>query len=299
MKIFGSGGLRGLEAYQTGILISENGYILTAWSYVLDSEGTRVLTHDGERFDAKLVGHDSRLEIAILKIEAQGLSHFNIDGAVEAKPGTRIRALTNCYGVATGDEPVSVQQGAVVAVTKFDARRGKWKVPFDGQVLILDAITSNPGAAGGVVTTIDGQPVALIGKESRDNRTGTWLNYAVPFSELADSVTRILSGKQQQQRQLSSRRSAEPLAVELLGFSMVPDVVGRTPPFVDSVFALGVAAQAGVLPDDLIVDINGIATASCRDVVKVLGQIDRDEPVRLMIQRGSEFVTVELSLLKN
>jgi len=258
VKIFGSGGLRGLEAYQTGVLISDDGYILTAWSYVLDQEGTRVVTHDGERFDAKLVGHDSRLEIAVLKIEAKGLSHFNIDAATEAKPGARIRAFTNCYGVATGDEPVSVQQGTVVAVTKFDARRGKWKVPFDGNVLILDAITSNPGAAGGVVTTLDGQPVALIGKESRDNRTGAWLNYAIPFSELTDVVTRILEGKQQQQRQLSTRRSAEPMDAELLGFSMVPDVVGRTPPFVDSVFASGVAAKAGVLPDDLVVDVNGV-----------------------------------------
>ena len=298
VKIFGSGGLRGLEAYQTGILISDDGYILTAWSYVLDQDGTRVVTHDGERFDAKLVGHDSRLEIAVLKIDAKGLSHFNIDAAVDAKPGTRIRAFTNCYGVATGDEPVSVQQGAVVALTKFDARRGKWKVPFDGNVLVLDTITSNPGAAGGVVTTLDGQPVALIGKESRDNRTGAWLNYAVPFSALTEAVTRILSGKQQQERQLSTRRSSEPMAVELLGFSMVPDVVGRTPPFVDSVFVDGVAAEAGVRADDLIVDINGIATASCRDVTKVLGQIDRDEPVRLMLQRGSEFVTIELSLVK-
>ncbi len=299
MKIFGSGGLRGLEAYQTGILISDKGYVLTAWSYVLDAEGTRVVTDAGERFEAKLVGHDSKLEIAVLKIEAEGLQHFNIEAAVEAKPGTRIRALTNCYGVATGDEPVSVQQGAVVAVTKFDARRGKWKVPFDGKVLILDAITSNPGAAGGVVTTLDGLPVALIGKESRDNRTGAWLNYAVPFSELGDAVQRILSGKQQQQRQISSRRSSEPMGPELLGFSLVPDVVGRTPPFVDSVFIDGVAAEAGILPDDLIVDINGIATASCRDVARLLGQIDRDEPVKLTLQRGSTFVSVKLSLVKS
>src|SRR6188508_1531713 len=80
VKIFGAGGLRGLEAYQSGFLISGEGHILTVWSYVLDSD--TVYLHDGRKLEAQIVGMDPRSEIAVIKIDAQNLPHFNLDEAV-------------------------------------------------------------------------------------------------------------------------------------------------------------------------------------------------------------------------
>ena len=73
VKIYGAGGLRSLEAYQSGMLISPEGHILTAYSYVLDTDNPRAVLWDGRRFDAKLLGADPRLEVAVLKIDAAGL----------------------------------------------------------------------------------------------------------------------------------------------------------------------------------------------------------------------------------
>src|SRR5262245_36115917 len=100
VKIFGAGGLRGLESYQTGFLISAAGHVLTVWSYVLDSDVITVILDDGRKFDSKLVGADPRLEIAILKIEAADLPHFELREAVEGQPGTRVLAFSNLFGVA-------------------------------------------------------------------------------------------------------------------------------------------------------------------------------------------------------
>src|SRR5262245_25983503 len=61
-KIYGAGGVRGLEHYQSGILISADGYVLTVWSYVLDSDEVVVVLSDGRRFVSQLVGSDPRLE---------------------------------------------------------------------------------------------------------------------------------------------------------------------------------------------------------------------------------------------
>src|SRR5688572_20293208 len=68
VKIYGAGGLSGLEAYQSGFLISAEGHILTVWSYVLDTEFVKVTLDDGRSFPATLVGADPRTEIAVLKI---------------------------------------------------------------------------------------------------------------------------------------------------------------------------------------------------------------------------------------
>jgi serine protease Do len=298
VKIVGSGGLRGLEAYQSGVLITGEGHVLTAWSYVLDGETSTVTTNDGERFKGRLVGYDARLEIAILKIEAEGYPFFDLANAVEASVGSRILAFCNCYGVATGNEPVSVQRGVISAKTKLAARRGAWQIPYNDEAYIIDAVTSNPGAAGGVVTDRKGRLVAFIGKESRDVRSGLWLNYAIPVAKLTASIEKILDGKQLNDPNTTSRRTAEPLDPKLLGFALVPDVLNRTPPYVETVTPTSAAFESGLQPDDLIVEINSMPITSCRDVAKRLGQVDRDGTVVLVVQRGSKFVTLKISLVQ-
>ena len=296
VKIFGSGGLRGLEAHQSGIIISSEGHILTAWSYVLDSEAS-VTTNDGERFECKLLGYDAKLEIAILKVEATGLPYVSLASAADVPVATTVLAFCNCYGVATGDEPVSVQRGVVSAKTKLLAKRGSWQIPYTDDVYLLDAITSNPGAAGGIVCDTKGRPVGLIGKESVDAKTGLWLSYAIPFAKITDAVNRILDRRRTENQRTSSRRAAEPLKPELLGFRLVPEVLTRTPPYIEVVQQKSAASKAGLQADDLIVEINGLPTASCRDVTKRLSQVDRDSPATITIQRGSKFVEVIISLV--
>src|SRR5262249_49911085 len=75
VKIYGAGGIRGLESYQSGFLISAQGHVLTVFSYVLDSDTVTVTLDDGRKFDAKLLGADPRLDLAVLKVEAADLPH--------------------------------------------------------------------------------------------------------------------------------------------------------------------------------------------------------------------------------
>ena len=86
VKLYGVGGIQDMKGYQTGILISPEGHILTAYSYVLDADPVSAVLADGRRFDAKLLGADPRLEIAVLKIEAAGLPCFDLRKAVKAAP---------------------------------------------------------------------------------------------------------------------------------------------------------------------------------------------------------------------
>lgn len=296
VKIFGAGGFSGLEAYQTGVLISEEGHILTAWSHVLDTQGVAVYLHDGQRFEAVLLGYDPRSEIAIIKIDIAGAPCFDLDDASErVKPGDLVLALTNLYGVATGNEPVSVQHGTVTAIRPIDADRVGGRFPFRGSVLIVDAITSNPGTAGGALINSQGQLIGMIGKDLKATGADVWLNYALPLHEIRESIDDVLSGKlildfADDRQQLPS----EPMTLELLGIRLVPDVVGRTPPYVDAVVNEGSAARAGLQADDLILFINDRLIASCAQVDETLARLHRDDPVSITVQRNRETLTFEL-----
>ena len=78
MKIYGAGGYRSMEGYQSGFLISPDGHILTALSYVLDTDHVTVTLDDGRRFDARMLGGDPRLEVAVLKIERHAVARTSI-----------------------------------------------------------------------------------------------------------------------------------------------------------------------------------------------------------------------------
>lgn len=295
VKIYGAGGFRGMEAYQSGVLISPEGHILTVFSYVLDTDYITVVLADGRRFEARLMGADPRLEVAVLKIEAEGLPYFDLDQAVAVAPGTRVLALSNVFGVAAGDEPVSVQHGVVSVVTSLAAQRGVFETPYRGPVYVVDAMTNNPGAPGGALITRQGQLAGMLGKELENSLNRTWLNYALPIEQLRPSLAEIRAGRfVVAEQEPAEQRPAEAWSVERLGVRLIPDVLERTPPYVDQVVPGMPAAAAGIRPDDLIVLVGERLIQSCKALRAELEMIDAADPLELTVIRGHELIKLTL-----
>ncbi len=296
LKIYGAGGLRGLEAYQSGMLISDEGHVLTVWSYVLDGDEVTVVLDDGRRFTATHVGADPLTEVAVLKFDPEGesLPHFDLADTAVARPGTRVLALSNLFGIATGNEPVSVLYGVVSAVAPLEARRGAFATHYHGNVYVVDAAANNPGAAGGSLVDARGRLLGMLGKELRSSTTGTWLNYALPVEAFAPAVEDIMAGRFQPTELSDIDRPDMPLTAAMVGIVMVPDVVTRTPPYVDRVIAGSPAARAGMRPDDLIVMIDAQVATSCRDVVDLLARREHDAEVHISALRGQSLVEFTL-----
>ncbi|MFN0016895.1 MAG: S1C family serine protease [Pirellulaceae bacterium] len=295
VKIYGAGGLRGLEAYQSGFLVSGEGHILTVWSYVLDSDVVTIALNDGRKLEAQLIGMDPRLEIAVLKVDGMDFPHFNLDEAVSLEAGARVLAFNNLYGIATGNEPSSVLHGIVTAKTDLAARSGAYETVYRGPVYVLDAMTNNPGAPGGALTDRRGRLAGILGKELKNAHTGTLLNYALPVSELVQAVEDIRAGKTRPAaREENAKKPKEAVSLALLGIQLVPDFLERTPPFVEGVRTGSPAAKAGIKADDLVLFINGRIVQSCKLVNDELTFIDRLDEVRLTIQRGQELLDVSL-----
>lgn len=294
VKIYGAGGSRGLEAYQSGFLISDQGHVLTVWSYVLDTDFITAVLADGRHLQAELVGIDPRLELAVLRIDTAGLPHFDLSQAVELQVGDRVLAFSNLYGIASGNEPASLLQGHVSAVTPLAARRGVYETPYDGTVYVVDAMTNNAGAAGGVLTDGEGHLAGMLGKELRSSLTNVWLNYALPISELRPAVQDILDGKTRSRAASGAKRPDDPVTLAGLGLVLLPPVLAKTPAFVERVITPSPAQQAGIQPDDLVVMVSGVVIHSREDLLGELTYLDRLDPVRLTVMRGSELLEFEL-----
>lgn len=296
VKIHGAGGYRGLEAYQSGFLFSAEGHILTVWSYVLDTDYITVTLNDGRKFEeAKLVAADPRLELAVLKIDASDLPHFDLAQSTTAEPGTRVLAFSNLYGVAVGDEQASVLHGIISIVTRLNARRGVFATPYDGPAYVVDAMTNNPGAAGGALVDYHGRLLGMLGKELRHAQSNIWLNFAIPTAELRETAEAIRAGKYvRKPPEARVNKPGDPHSLDLLGLTLVPDVLPRTPPYVDAVAPDSPAAAAGVRVDDLFLFVNDHITQSCEAVRNELDFIHRVDPVKVTLLRGQDLLEVTL-----
>ncbi len=296
VKIYGAGGNRGLVHYQSGILISGKGHVLTVSSYVLDSDEVTVVLDDGRRFIAQQVAADPLTEIAVLKFDPLGddVPHFDLSAAVTAEPGSRVLAFSNLFGIAAGDEPVSMLHGVVSAVAPLAARRGAFTTNFHGTVYMVDAASNNPGAGGGALTDSQGRLLGMLGKELRSNLTDTWLSYALPVAAFAPTVEDILAGRFTPQELKEVDRPANPLSFGALGIVLVPDVVTRTPPYIDRILPDSPAAAAGLRPDDLVVMLDSQVASSCRQATQLIERLEHVATVRLGVLRGEQFLEVTL-----
>lgn len=291
VKIYGAGGFRGLEAYQTGFLVSPEGHVMTAMSTVLDSEEIDCVLDDGRRYSATLLGIDPRRETALLDLEAEDLPAISLADSKPAEPGTRCFALSNLFGVAVGDERASVQQGVVSAVVPLEARRGPHEAVYGGDVYLLDFTVNNPGAPGGLLVDAAGRPLGMIGKELRATGSGIWLNYALPMQAVAESYADLVAGRRPTTGEIAT---VVPFDTRLLGFLLVPDLLERTPPFVESVEPDSAAAAAGLAADDLVVAVGTRSVTSCAAVATELGRLDARDTVRLSVIRDGRIVDCQL-----
>ena len=112
VKIFGATAGR-VEGYGTGILVSNNGLIVTAQGVYLDGPQVRVLLADGSEHVATILRRDRMVQLALLKIDCETPNYFDLSNESGSQKGDWILAISNAFKVADQDEPLSVTMGNI------------------------------------------------------------------------------------------------------------------------------------------------------------------------------------------
>ncbi len=314
VKIYGAGGIRGLAGYGTGVVISADGLVLTVNNHLMDGGDLVAHLHDGTRVPVKVLAREPELDTALLKLGGakqalDDLPYFDFEEAYKkpiAGPGVSVLAFSNAFQIATREEPVSIMQGNIASYGRLFGRIGIFDIPFSGNVYVVDAITNNPGAAGGALTDRNGQLLGLVGREVRNELTNTWVNYAIPVQAQVDvrgpnGMSRI--GIMDLVRKKESYRPApkveKPVDVEpYTGIRLVSNLIDRTPPFIEEVFPGSPAAIAGIKPDDLIVYVDGIPVPSINTYRELLLRYKPGDKIRVDVRRRDQLVGLDITPLK-
>lgn len=261
----------------SGVILSEDGYIVTNNHVIEDATSVTVRLHNGETYDATIIGADSEKDVALLKIEATGLSPAAIGNSDELVVGEETVAVGNPLGQLGG----TVTNGIVSALDR--------EITIDGQTMNLLQTNAaiNPGNSGGGLFNEKGELVGVVvAKSSGSNLEG--LGFAIPINDVMDVVNQL-------------KEFGYVTGRPYLGISLVNiDTVQKA--FQYGVTKAGVYVaevereESGLQVGDCIVQINGFNVESSDDVSQTIKGLSAGDTVDLNVIRNGQNIDVKAVL---
>ncbi len=298
VKIHGASGLASIDAFASGVLVSEHGHVLTLDLVMIQRERTRIVLYDGSVHDAQLLGVEERLGLRLLKFDPSGLDVplKPLWPAVDLKVrgGTFVVSLGNAFRLAEFSEKISAFFGVVVGKVRTGLRYGLADVDYDGELLLTDA-ANNPGHGGGGLFTLRGDWIGLNAKVMDSKETNTLISAAVPAEELIAFLNEHVRGIRPEVSESDEAATATP---GFHGIRLFEHGGRRSPPaYIDRVTKGSPGRELGLRPDDLIVRVGDASIRSCREFTTVMAGHQAGATVKLTWKRGNAIKTGTMTLV--
>ena len=268
----------------SGFVITEDGYILTNYHVIEDANTIKVSFVDGTSYDAELVGGEEENDIAVLKIDATGLTPVIIGDSDNVRVGEQVVAIGNPLGELT----YSMTSGIISA-------RDRSITMENGEVMnMLQTDTAiNSGNSGGPLFDMYGQVIGItsakLSGSSSSSATIEGLGFAIPINDVKDMVTDIIeNGYVTGKPYLGITVSTVPESVsERYGMSQGA--------LVESVDPNSCAATAGIQEGDIITALNGTTVISSAELIEEKKNYSAGDTVTVEVERDGEKQTLSLT----
>jgi serine protease Do len=267
----------------SGFVISEDGYVVTNNHVIENANKIQVTFDNREKFEADLVGTDSRTDIALLKIKADRKFAFVKFAAKDPRVGDWVVAVGNPFGFGG-----TVTAGIVSALAR-DVNSG----PYD--FLQIDAAV-NRGNSGGPTFNLDGEVIGVNTAIYSPSGGSVGIAFAVPARTVTEVVAQLRSSGSVSRGWLGVKiQTIDEDTAASLG---LPDAKGA---LVNEVTANGPAAAAGLRNGDAILSINGDRIADSRELARKIAGFTPDTTIDVRVLRGGkeELVKVKLGDFKD
>ena len=267
----------------SGVIISSDGYILTC-AHVVDGASTITVTI-GDKDYTTLVGEDTTSDIAVIKIDADGLTPATVGNSDSLKVGQSVMAVGNPLGELGG----TVTGGMISALNRSVTIQGSSSVNTMS-LIQMDASVS-PGNSGGGLFNMNGELVGIVNaKSSSSDAEG--LGFAIPINDAIKVAQELLENGYVTGRPylgitylaVTDAQTAAQLGVNAYGVYVVEVVKG------------GPAEKAGLQAGDRIVSVDGTEIASKDDLGTLMQKHAAGDTLSITIAREGQMQTVNVTL---
>jgi serine protease Do len=273
------GGFR-QQGMGSGVIVSEDGYVLTNNHVVRDADEVTVILSDGREHTGEVVGTDAPTDLAVLKIDATGLVPATLGDSSKIEVGQWVLAVGSAMGL---DQTVTV--GIVSAKGRGDVGIS------DYEDFIQTDAAINPGNSGGPLVNLEGEVIGI--NTAIASRTGgnMGIGFAIPGNMARDVKDAIINGGKVERGRIGAMiQNLTPDLAESSDYDstqgvLVGDVIEDSP-----------ADRAGLKSGDIVVEYNGKAVNKAYQLRNAVAGTAPGTEAELEVFRNGEYRTVEITI---
>lgn len=272
----------------SGVIITSDGYILTNNHVVSGASKIQVTLRDGTKYDATVVGKDSKTDVAIIKIDAKDLTPAVVGNSSSLVVGELAIVIGNPLGQLGG----TVTDGIISALER--------EIKIDGSTrnLIQTNAAINPGNSGGGLFNANGELVGIVvAKSSGIDVEG--LGFAIPVNDVKNVINDLLEhGYATNRAFLGVSLKDTSYTTNNGGFSMFSMFMQNVNygASVDEVVKDSPAEKAGIQKGDIIISINNELVSSASDVTSKISNFNVGDKITVGLIRENRTMNVEVTL---
>ena len=271
----------------SGIILSSDGYILTNYHVIEDADQLKV-NAGGSEYTAKVVGTDESSDLAVLKIDASGLTAIEVGSSSDLTVGEWVMAVGSPFGLEQ-----SVSTGIVSATSRTtsalnDSSSGSSAVYTN---MIQTDAAINPGNSGGALVDKDGKLIGVNTLIASSSGSSSGVGFAIPVDYAMNIAQQIIDGKTPSHAQLGI--SGTTVNSQLAKRYNLPVESGA---YVTSVSAGSSAAKAGIQEGDIITKLGDTTISSSSDLVLAVRSHNVGDSVDVTYNRNGQESTATVTL---
>lgn len=283
-----------LQGLGSGVIVSEDGYILTNNHVIKNADDIKITLYDKRRFEAKLVGADPLTDVAVVKIEGHNLPVARLGNSDEVEIGEWVLAVGNpLYLYSTVTAGIVSAKGRAIGI--LQSQEEERNEPSQGSYAIENFIQTdaaiNPGNSGGALVNLKAEVIGI--NTAIATQTGGYMGYgfAIPIN-LAKKIMADLIEKGYVTRAWLgiAMRNVDDLVAQRYGMDHPTGVI------IEKVMEDSPAEKAHLKPLDIILKIDGKEMNSSNEVQSAIALRKPGEVVTLSILRDGKPMKIQVKL---
>ena len=267
----------------SGFILTENGYVVTNYHVVEGASSVDVITEDGTEYPAQVVGYDSANDLAVLKVEAEGLPAATLGSSDDLIIGDMVVAIGNPLGELTSTQTVGYVSGKDRDVTT------------DGTIIsmIQTDAAINPGNSGGPLFNMKGEVIGITtAKYSGTTGSGAsieGIGFAIPIDDVIGIISDLMDYGYVTGAYLGvTVEETDQAAASMFGLP--------TGAYVRSVEEGAAAHRAGIQPKDIIIDLGGYEVSGITSLTRALRNFKAGDTTTVTVIRSGATRVMDITL---
>jgi serine protease Do len=281
----------------SGIIFDEKGYIVTNYHVIEGAEKVTIKLANSEKvFTAKFVGADPSRDIAVIKIEAEKLPVAKFGDSSKVKVGDLAIAIGN----PLGDEFAgSVTSGIISAVNRKITMQDRSGKVTTYKVFQTDAAI-NPGNSGGALVNEAGEIIGINSLKIGNGYNAEGMGFAITINEASEIIKQIMGSNSNSTEQETTNQNESKIVMGIIGRDAIPEADnGVKGVYVEDISANLGAAEAGIKPSDIIIEVDKVKIETMLQLKELLAKYKAGDTVTCKVWRNGKVLQVKVVLSEN